>query len=187
LIWRWVCDRSGRCKNSVDVFGGDNAPEEIIKGCVEALPETKAKLLLFGGEDEIQKHLTGKAYDANRIKIINAPDVISIHDQPVNAIRRNPNSSLVMALNAVRDKEAQIFVSAGSTGAVLAGATLVVRRIEGIKRPALAPVLPTETGHVLLIDCGANADSKPEFLQQFGIMGSVYMKAMFGIESPRVG
>ena len=173
----------------IDAFGGDNAPDAIIAGSVEALKRSQGfDLILVGDEAVLKQKLSGCEYDSKRVEIRHAPDVITMHDAPVKAVRQKTESSLVVALNTVAKKEADVFISAGSTGAVLAGATLIVRRIKGIKRPALAPVLPSKTGSgVLLIDCGANVDCKPSYLQQFGIMGSIYMKTVFGVQNPRVG
>jgi glycerol-3-phosphate acyltransferase PlsX len=175
-------------KIAVDVFGGDNAPDAIIKGCMEAInAESGFDLILFGDERSISSKLKGFSFDNSRVRVQHAPEVIGMHDSPTRAIKEKPDSSLVMALRAVEQKEADVFVSAGSTGAVLSGATLIVRRIRGIKRPALAPVLPTAKGNgVLLIDCGANVDCKPLYLEQFGVMGSIYMNKLFGVEKPRV-
>lgn len=175
-------------KIAIDVFGGDNAPSAEIEGCVLALNEYKdISLLLAGDEAKIKAELTKYEYDASRLSILNASDVITTHEQPTVAIKQKPDSSLVKALQAVANKEAECFVSAGSTGAVLTGATLIVRRLKGVKRPALAPLLPTRNGCVMLIDCGANTDCKPEYLRQFAVMGSAYMKTVMGIQNPRVG
>ena len=175
-------------KFAVDVFGGDNAPGAIIEGCVNAL---KAKddfsLVLTGAKSRIEEELSKHSFDAGRIEIIDAPEIITCEEQPTVAIRQKKNSSLVRALEVVAHKEADCFVSAGSTGAVLSGATFIVKRIPGVKRPALAPILPTRDGCVLLIDCGANVDCKPQYLQQFAIMGSAYMNGVMGVENPRVG
>ncbi|MGI6168889.1 MAG: phosphate acyltransferase PlsX [Christensenellales bacterium] len=174
-------------KIAVDVFGGDHAPDAILQGCVDALnAESGFDLILFGDESRISNGLKDFSFDNSRVRVCHAPEVVEMHDSPTGAIKEKPQSSLVMGLRAVEQKEADVFVSAGSTGAVMAGATLIVRRIRGIKRPALAPVLPTEKGGVLLIDCGANVDCKPVFLQQFGMMGSIYMNKVFGVDKPRV-
>ncbi len=174
----------------VDAFGGDNAPVEIVAGCALALVEIPDLYLILTGDEsriksELAKHPNA---DMNRVEVRHAPSLITNDEHPVNAVRRKKDSSLVKALEAVANKEAEVFVSAGSTGAVLAGATLIVRRIKGIKRPALAPVLPTNQEHdVILIDCGANVDMKPVNLQQFAVMGSAYAKSIMGIKNPRVG
>jgi len=174
----------------VDAFGGDNAPVEIISGCAMALAEIPdLYLILTGDEQRIEQELAKhKGIDRGRVEVRHAPDVITNNEHPVNAVRRKKDSSLVKALEAVASKEAEVFVSAGSTGAVLAGATFIVRRIKGVKRPALAPVLPTRKDHdVILIDCGANVDMKPVHLQQFAVMGAAYAERIMGIKNPRVG
>ena len=175
-------------KIAVDIFGGDNSPSALIDGCVDAAKLYDDVEFIFTGDERIiTDYMSEKGYGSSRISIIDAPETITCGDQPTVAIKRKKNSSLVKALELVASKEADAFVSAGSTGAVLAGATLIVRRIKGVKRPALAPVMPTVKGPVLLIDCGANVDCKPNYLQQFAVMGSAYMKKVCGIDAPRVG
>lgn len=175
-------------KIAVDIFGGDNSPSALIDGCVEAAKLYDDVEFIFTGDERIiTDYMSEKGYGSSRISIIHAPETITCGEQPTVAIKRKKNSSLVKALELVASKEADAFVSAGSTGAVLAGATLIVRRIKGVKRPALAPVMPTVKGPVLLIDCGANVDCKPNYLQQFAVMGSAYMKKVCGIDAPRVG
>ena len=173
----------------VDVFGGDNAPVEIVKGCLKAL-ELKEDIciVMVGKLEEINKILKKYKYDNSRVEIVNADSVITCEDSPTLAIRSKKDSSLVVALEKFKDDKNIIgFVSAGSTGAVLTGALLKVGRIEGVSRPALAPILPTvDGGKVLLIDSGANMDTKPLQLSQFALMGSAYMKKMYGIRKPRV-
>lgn len=172
---------------AVDAMGGDNAPGEIIKGAVLAVSERKdIKVILVGKEDVIQKGLSEYDYDKERIRIIPAEDIITNDEAPVMAIRRKKNSSIVIALNLVKNKEADAFVSAGSTGAVLAGGQLIIGRIHGVERPPLAPLLPTLKGVSLLIDCGANVDARPSHLVQFAKMGSIYMQDVVGIKNPRV-
>lgn len=172
----------------VDVFGGDNSPSAIIKGCVDAmLLNDDFSLILCGDEQKIKDELSQYEFDGSRIEIVHAPDVISCEEQPTVAIKRKKESSLVKALYITAEKRADCFISAGSTGAVLAGATLIVKRIPGIKRPALAPILPTLKGPVMLIDCGANVDCKAEYLEQFALMGSAYMADVLAIKNPRVG
>lgn len=174
----------------VDAFGGDNAPAAIIAGCAQALSEIPDLFLIVTGDEErIRREFTKHpGTDLSRVEIRHAPDVITNSEHPVNAVRKKKDSSMVKALEAVANHEADVFVSAGSTGAVLAGATFIVRRIKGVKRPALAPVLPTSKDHdVLLIDCGANVDTKPLNLQQFAIMGSAYSERILGMKNPRVG
>ena len=173
----------------VDVFGGDHAPAEIIKGCALALyKDPELRLILTGEERAVRDGMKAAGADLARCEIIDAPDVITNDDPPVEAIKRKTDSSLVKALDILKsDPEAAGLVSCGSTGAVLAGGTLRVGRIKGVSRPALAPILPTLTGgNVLLIDCGANMDSKPLYLAHFALMGSAYMRGLYGVENPRV-
>jgi len=168
-------------------MGGDYAPKEIIKGAVLAIQDRQdINIILVGKEDVIRNELNGYDYDKKRIIIINAEEVITNDEAPVMAIRRKKNSSVVVALNLVKNGEADAFVSAGSTGAVLAGGQLIVGRIEGVERPPLAPLIPTITGVSLLIDCGANVDARPSHLVQFAKMGSIYMENVIGIKKPRV-
>lgn len=175
-------------KIAIDAMGGDDAPGAIVEGAIWALKENQGiYLYLVGDIVKISEVLKGKDYDSSRLEIIQADEVISNEEAPVLAIRRKKNSSLVMALNMVKEKKAEAFVSAGSTGAVLAGGTLIVGRIKGIERPALGSLLPTAKGMTLLIDCGANVDSKPNFLVQFAKMGSVYYESFLGKPSPSVG
>ncbi len=174
----------------IDVFGADYSPDEIVKGAVTAVNLIEdVELILTGDKDEIERVLNELGYKGNKIEIVHAADVISCDESPTMAIRRKTDSSLVAALNILKEREDVIgMISAGSTGAVLAGGLFIVGRMQGVKRPALAPFLPTETGgKTLLIDCGANVDCKPEYLQQFAIMGSIYVREMLGIENPRVG
>ena len=174
----------------VDIYGGDNAPDEILKGCVMALNSNREiSLVMVGKESEMRSKLENENYDKSRVEFVDAPDVITCDDVPTTAIRTKKDSSLVRALEVTKDDpECVGMVSAGSTGAVLTGAFLKIGRIKGIARPALAPVLPTvEGGSVLLIDCGANVDCKPNMLEQFALMGNAYMKAVYNMESPRVG
>lgn len=172
-------------KIAVDAMGGDNAPLEIVKGCIRALEsEKRLELIIVGKEESIKDILKG--YDTRRIEIMNASQVISGEDQPVEAIRKKKDSSMVLGMELVKRREAEAFISAGNTGALLAGALLKIGRIRGIDRPALAPVIPTLKGGAMLIDAGANADCKPVNLLQFGMMGSAYMNGVLGIENPRV-
>jgi len=177
----------------IDAYGGDNAPGAIVRGAVDALKEQKGfSVILTGKENEItsilNEYCPNDSEVRSRIEIRDCDDVITNDDVPTVAIRRKINSSLVVALKELKENpEASALISAGSTGAVLTGATLRVGRIKGISRPALSPILPTVTdGNVMLIDCGANADCKPINLVHFAVMGSNYMKAVYGIENPRV-
>lgn len=172
---------------AVDAMGGDNAPGEIVKGTVEAVNERKEiKVLLVGKEAIIKEELKKYNYDKSRLEVVNADDTITNDEAPVMAIRRKKDSSVVVALNLVKNKEADAFVSAGSTGAVLVGGQFIIGRIKGVERPPLAPLLPTMNGVSLLIDCGANVDARPSHLVQFAKMGSVYMEHVIGIKNPRV-
>lgn len=172
---------------AVDAMGGDNAPGEIIKGAIQAIQDKKdIKVILTGIEDVIRQELTAYEYDNERISVVHAPEVITNCESPVMAIRRKKESSIVVALNMLKRGEADAFVSAGSTGAVLAGGQLIVGRIEGVERPPLAPLIPTLSGVSLLVDCGANVDARPSHLVQFAKMGSIYMENVIGIKNPRV-
>lgn len=174
-------------KVAVDAMGGDNAPTEIVKGAVEAISEnSKIKVYLTGRQEVIEKELTQYTYNKEQIEIVNATEVIETAEPPVMAIRKKKDSSIVVALNLVKDGICDAFVSAGSSGAVLVGGQLIVGRIKGIERPPLAPLIPTETGCSLLIDCGANVDARPSHLVQFAKMGSVYMESVMGVSNPRV-
>jgi glycerol-3-phosphate acyltransferase PlsX len=172
---------------AVDAMGGDNAPVAIVKGCIQARDEYKVSIVLSGKEEEIKKILEKNTSDFSNIEILNAEEVITNEDKPVMALRRKKDSSLVKALYAVKNKEADAVVSAGSTGALLAGATLIAGRINGIERPAIGTLIPNMNGgFALLIDSGANVDSKPEFLYDFAIMGDIYLKKVLDITSPRI-
>lgn len=174
-------------KIAVDAMGGDNAPEAIVRGSILARDEYNLHIILSGKENEIKNSLEKNTSKFQNIEIINAEDIITNDDKPVMAIRRKKDSSLVKALNAVKNNEAEAIVSAGSTGALLSGATLLIGRIQGIERPAIGSLLPTMYGGVtLLIDTGANVDSKPEFLYDFAIMGDIYMKNVMNVKSPRI-
>lgn len=173
----------------IDAFGGDNAPVEVIAGAIDALKEKDGFNAVFvGKEDEIKKLLEGYEYDKNRVSILHAPDVITCEEEPTVAVRRKPESSICVAFKELKENpEAGAFVSAGSTGAVLVGATLKLGRIKGVNRPALCPILPTaiEGKNVVLLDSGANADCKCINLVQFAVMGSVYAEAL-GMKEPKV-
>lgn len=172
----------------VDAMGGDNAPEATVLGAVEALRKEKdLRVTLAGLPDRIGPYLHGTDDVAGRITVLEAKETITNHDAPALAIRQKKNSGIVMGMLAVRAGEADGFVSAGSTGAVLLGGMLRLGRIPGIERPALAPLLPNGKGQFLLIDCGANVDCKPEWLVQFGIMGDAYMRTVMGLKEPRIG
>lgn len=173
---------------ALDAMGGDYAPVETVRGAVEAVAEhPEIKVILVGKEDAIREELERYTYSQDNIEVKNATEIIEMGEVPTKAVREKKDSSLVVAMNLVRNDDADAVVSAGSTGAILVGGQLVVGRIKGIKRPALAPFLPTKKGFSLLIDCGANVDARPEHLLQFAQMGSVYFENVMGKKNPTVG
>ncbi len=172
---------------AIDAMGGDNAPSEIVKGAVEAAKTVKYKLALVGKEDIINAELKKYQYDKDKIQVVNATEVIDNCDTPTDAIKHKKDSSMVVGLNMVKKGEAKAFVSAGNTGALLTGATVIVGRIKGVQRPALGTMLPTEKGFTLMLDAGANVDAKPEYLVQYAKMGSVYYENVIGKKAPSVG
>ena len=172
----------------VDAMGGDNAPEEPVKAAVEAVKEKEnIQVILTGVQDVIEAELRKYPdYPKDRIRVVHASQVIETAEPPVMAIQKKKDSSIVVGLNLVKKQEADAFVSSGSTGAVLVGGQVIVGRIKGIRRPPLAPLIPTAKGVSLLIDCGANVDARPDHLVQFAQMGSIYMEHVMGIRNPRV-
>lgn len=171
----------------VDAMGGDNAPSQIIKGAIDAVNEYNIDILFVGKEDIIEAELKKHKYDENKVEILNANEVISNEDDPATAIRRKKDSSMVVASKALSDGLGDGMISAGSTGALLAAGLFIVKRIDGIDRAALTVVYPALDKLALLVDAGANVDSKPEYLYQFAMMGSSYMEKVLGIENPTVG
>ncbi|MCI6887393.1 MAG: phosphate acyltransferase PlsX [Lachnospiraceae bacterium] len=175
-------------KVAVDAMGGDNAPGEVIKGAVEAVSDRRdIQVLLVGKEDVVSQELKGYSYPKDQIQVIPASEVIETEEPPVNAIRRKKDSSIVVAMNLVKNGEADAFVSAGSSGAILVGGQVIVGRLKGVERPPFGALIPTETGVSLLLDSGANVDARPSHLVQFARMGSIYMEHVIGISRPRVG
>lgn len=173
---------------AVDGMGGDNSPSAVVEGCVQALEEFKdIEIYITGPEDKIREAFSKFKYDKERVVFIDAKEIISTNEHPAMAVKRKKDSSLVKALRLVKDKECDAVISAGSTGAFLTGCTLIVGRIKGVERPALAPVMPGKKGPFMIIDAGANVDSKPSYLLQFAKMGEVYFKSVMDFESPKVG
>lgn len=170
----------------VDAMGGDNAPDEIIKGCLEAINTSQGfEIELLGDRFEIERCLGDE--DQSRIFITETHDEITNFDKPTEAIKRKSNSAIVVGMKKIKAQSAQAFISAGSTGALLAGSLLIAGRMKGVVRPALAPVVPSMKGQTMIIDAGMNTQIKPINYLQFGIMGTEYMKSMYDIKNPRVG
>ena len=175
-------------KVAVDAMGGDNAPQSPVKGAVDALNKSQEIFVYLVGQEEVLKaELEQYDYPKDRLKIVNASEIIEMAEPPVMAIRKKKDSSIVVGMKMVHDGEADAFVSAGSTGAVLVGGQLIVGRVKGVERPPLAPLIPTEKGFSLLIDCGANVDARASHLVQFARMGSIYMENIMGVKNPKVG
>lgn len=169
----------------IDAMGGDNAPEEIVKGAVRAKKELGVEIVLVGRREDVDACLKNEG--CTDIPVVDARDIVTMEDEPVAAVRKKKDSSMCVALRMLHNGEGDAVVSAGSTGALLTGATLTVKRITGIRRVAMAPVLPAGEHGVMLIDCGANVECTPEYLLQFAFMGSFYAKKLMGCENPRVG
>lgn len=171
----------------VDAFGGDHAPLEILKGCAMAVEEYGCEILLTGDESIIRNVAAEHEISLKSMEIVHAPEVISMSDHADAVIKTKKDSSLAVGLRLLSEDQGDALVSAGNTGAVVMGGTLLVKRIKGVKRPALAPVMPNAGGNFMLIDCGANVECRPEMLVQFAHMGSIYMEKVMGYKSPRVG
>ena len=174
----------------LDAMGGDNAPQATVMGAVAAAKDFGAEILLVGRENEIQQVLkdNGMTELPKGISVHHAEDVVDMHDDPAAVLRKRKDSSMVVGLKLLSQSEGDAFISAGSTGALLSGATLIVKRVKGIRRAAMGPCMPNKAGgKTVLLDCGANAECTADFLLQFGLIGSLYAKKTLGIESPRIG
>ena len=174
----------------LDAMGGDHAPQAPVLGAIEAAKTYGSQITLVGRGEEILNVLKQNGIETlpNGIEIANAEDVVDMHDDPANVIRKKPNSSMVVGLKMLAEGQGDAFISAGSTGALLTGATLIVKRVKGIRRAAMGPAMPNKAGgKTVILDCGANAECTPEFLLQFGLVGSMHAKATYGIENPKVG
>lgn len=171
----------------VDAFGGDNAPLAVIQGSAEAVQKLGVKVTLTGNEKIIRETAQKNNISLEGIDIIHSETVIDIHEEPSEILKSRSDCSMAIGLKQLNEGGGDAFVSAGSTGALVVGATFIAKRIKGIKRPALAPVMPSDKGYFMLLDGGANVDCRPEMLMQFGIMGSCYMEKVMGIKSPEVG
>ncbi|RKM57524.1 phosphate acyltransferase PlsX [Butyrivibrio sp. CB08] len=173
---------------AVDAMGGDNAPYVTVKGAVDAIKESdNLKVFLVGQKAKVEAELSKYQFDSNKIEVVDATEVIEMAEPPVMAIRKKKDSSIVKAMYMVNHGEADAYVSAGSTGATLVGGQVIVGRLKGVDRAPLAPLIPTEKGSSLLIDCGANVDARANHLVQFAKMGTVYMENIMGIKNPTVG
>ncbi len=172
---------------ALDAMGGDNAPDEIIRGAIDAVnKDSDIHVCLVGQEEKINAFLSSCSYNREQISVVNATEVIETGEHPVNAIRKKKDSSIVKALGLVKSGEADAFVSAGNSGAILVGGQTIVGRIKGVERPPFAPLIPTATGVSLLLDSGANVDARSSHLVQWARMGSIYMENVMGIKNPRV-
>lgn len=172
----------------IDGFGGDNAPLEIIKGASAASLEYGVKITLTGDKQTIENHIGENNLKFHGdLQIVHTTDVISMHDEPTSLLKAHSQSSMALAFKELAEERADAFVSAGSTGAIVVGGTLMIKRIKGVKRPALAGMIPSPTGHYMLMDMGANVECRPEMLLQFGIMASAYLEGVEGIKNPRIG
>ena len=171
----------------VDAFGGDNAPLEIIKGCAESVAKFGVDIILTGKESEIREVAAQNNISLDRIEIEDCDEVITMHDSAESVVKTKKDSSMAVGFRLLAQGKGDAFLSAGNSGALCVGATLLIKRIKGIKRPAFAPVLPSVTGCLMLLDGGANVDCRPEMLRQFAVMASVYMEKVMKVDNPRIG
>ena len=174
----------------LDAMGGDNAPLAPVMGAVQAAKDFGAQIILVGRGEEILQTLKEQGIDnlPDGVEMIHAPGVVDVHDDPTAAVRKSKDSSMMVGLKMLADGEGDAFISAGSTGALLSGATLIVKRVKGIRRAAMGPVMPNKAGgKTVILDCGANAECTPEFLLQFGVVGSLYARKYLNVENPKVG
>lgn len=169
----------------VDAFGGDNAPLEVIKGCVKAVSELGVEIILTGSREKIEKCAADNGLSLSGIEIAHTDDVFDIHEKPGEIVKSGKNTSMGLGLQLLADGRGDAFVSAGSTGALVMGATFIVKRIKGIKRVAPSPVLPGDKGSFILLDAGANTECRPVMLAQFAVMGSAYMEKVMGVKNPK--
>lgn len=171
----------------VDGFGGDNAPLAVLQGCEMAVKEYSVEIVVTGDEETLKKTAQENGVSLDHISFHHAPSVITMEDEPTSILKEKADCSMAAAFQLVKEGKGDAFVSAGNTGAILVGATFLLKRIKGVKRAALASVIPTATGCYLLMDCGANVECRPEVLTQFGVMGSLYMKKVMKTDNPKVG
>ena len=171
----------------VDAFGGDNAPDAVIEGSILAVQNLGVKVTLVGDEKLINEAAEKHNLVLTGIDVVHADTVFDIHEEPTEIIKSGKNSSMAVGLGLLHDGKGDAFVSAGSTGALVVGATFIAKRLKGVKRAALAPIMPAKDGYFMLLDGGANTECRPEALVQFGLMGSAYMEKVMGIKEPRVG
>ena len=171
----------------VDGFGGDNAPVAVLAGCAQAAAEYHVPIAVTGDEEKLRKAAAENGIDISALELVHADDVIDVEDDPTEITKSKANSSMAVAFKLVAEGKADVFVSGGSTAAIVVGASLIVRRIKGVKRAALAPIIPTANGCYMLLDGGANLECRPEMLLHFGLMGSAYMNQIMKVSAPRVG
>jgi len=171
----------------IDAMGGDNAPDAVIDGAYQAAKDFNVEILLVGDVAKLEESVADKGYSDKRVSFVKASEVVDMDDDPIDVIKNKKDSSMVVAMNMLVSGDGDALISAGNTGALITGSTLIVKRIRNVRRAALGVIMPTDSGNMLLIDGGANADCTPQFLAQFAVMGSVYMSKIYGINAPKVG